>query len=449
MWARRIQERSPKPQVDEKRVSILSPLSPKGRHDLMAPTRSATSVNAGSYLSMAINAHGQLVWWGGDSVGATQLAAKARTAIVEVSDDHTQTKLAEQSAARGLDYEPALLKLWIPRAGAVVQVSAGGRHGVLLLESGDVFTFGENTYGQLGTGDFIPVTTPRAVDFFRVSRTRCAEVAAGRMHSLAIDTQGVVYSWGQGQNGALGLRSLDDCLTPTPVELLGQTESLKKLGHVISISASDHSIAITSRGTVYAWGLGSSGQLGLGDTRSHRKPRLIGGMHDAHVIGASCGHEHTLLLTRDGTAFSFGQGSSGQLGHGVREAELQPRAIAALEAKGRVAQVAAGGSHSLFLLENGTVQSCGASAFGALGQGGFVKEALVPREITGGYGIEKVMAVAAGFLHSIVVTIVGQTFAFGANSSLQLGETRHAYSSVPRLVYGLHAQTARDVSRFA
>jgi len=269
------------------------------------------------------------------------------------------------------------------------------------------------------------------------------------MHTLAIDTQGVVYAWGMGKHGALGQRSLEDRMVPTPVEVLGHAESLKKVGHAISIAASDHSIAVTSRGTVYAWGLGTSGQLGLGDKLSHRKPRLIEGMREWHVIGASCGHEHTLLLTRDGVAFSFGQSMSGQLGHGAREAESVPRAVGTLQSKGRIAQVAAGGSHSLFLLEDGTVYSCGSSAFGALGQGGSTKEALVPKDLSGGFGIEKVMAISAGFLHSIVVTMVGQTFTFGANSWLQLGDTIHAYSSVPRLVYGLHAQTARDIYRLA
>ncbi|KAG8462167.1 hypothetical protein KFE25_011617 [Diacronema lutheri] len=398
----------------------------------LAPSPSARVVSAGSYFTMAINAHGQLVWWGGDPLGAQQLAAKRTAAVADAADDD-----APPAQQRTVATDQALHTLWIPRTGRVVQVSAGGRHGALLLDTGAVFTFGENAHGQLGTGDRLPVTSPRAVETLRAARLRCHEVAAGRLHTLAIDEEGLVLAWGCGRHGALGQRSLDDALAPVRVEHLGVAAGVKVSGRVVTLAASDHCLAVTESGAVYAWGLGHSGQLGCGDERSHRRPRRIEALKHVFVVGVSAGHAHSLVLTSSGDAFAFGRGTSGQLGRAGMGSSSLP-VMVELSLGVQVAQVAAGGDHSLLLTTEGVVCTCGSGAFGVLGQGGTAPSETA-RPILIGFGLESAAAVSAGFLHSVLVTAVRQTFTFGSNASLQLGETMHAYSSIPRLVYGLLA----------
>lgn len=404
---------------------------------------SARIVSAGSYFSMAINVHGQLVWWGGDPFGAQQLAAKLTAAAPE---DPTEDGGAVP-LSRSVSLDTTLLKLWIPRSGRVVQVSAGGRHGVLLLDTGDVLTFGENESGQLGTGDHLPVASPRAVEALRVARLRCTEVSAGRVHTLVIDEAGTLLAWGSGQNGALGRASLDDALAPVRVELLGSAASLKKTGRIVSVSASDHCLAVTENGELFAWGNGRDGQLGCGDLRSHRRPRRVDPLRHVRAVAVSAGHAHSLVLTSTGEVYAFGRGSSGQLGRAVAQSSSLPVRVE-LNPPVAIAQVAAGGDHSLFLTVDGLVLTCGSGEFGVLGQGGTAPN-YTPQRIAAGFGLDKVTAIAAGFLHSIVVSEVRQTFTFGSNASLQLGEVAHAYSSVPRLVYGLLAADAGPRTRRA
>ncbi|KAJ1622285.1 regulator of chromosome condensation 1/beta-lactamase-inhibitor protein II, partial [Pavlovales sp. CCMP2436] len=293
----------------------------------------------------------------------------------------------------------------------VVQVSAGGRHGVLLLDTGDVLTYGENGHGQLGNGDRLPIASPRAVNALRAERVRCVAVAAGRMHTLAVDESGALLAWGFGKNGATGQRSLEDALTPVKIELRGSTAGSANPGRVQTVACSDHCLAVTADGAVYAWGLGASGQLGFGDLLSHSKPRRVEALREVRAVGVSTGHSHSLVLSEAGAVFAFGRGTSGQLG---RKVHCPPPFFSFF------LQVAAGGDHSLLLGVNGVVFTFGSGDFGVLGQGGTLPSP-TPKKISAGLGIERVTAISAGFLHSIVVTVVRQTFTFGSNSSLQLG----------------------------
>jgi len=391
-------------------------------------------ISAGSYFSMAISTHGQLVWWGGDPLGAQQMAQRLADDLVDNAAKRFERAAAKATSSLAADQSP--LKVWIPRTGRVVQVSAGGRHGVLLLDTGDVLTYGENGHGQLGNGDRLPIASPRAVNALRAERVRCVAVAAGRMHTLAVDESGALLAWGFGKNGATGQRSLEDALTPVKIELRGSTAGSANPGRVQTVACSDHCLAVTADGAVYAWGLGASGQLGFGDLLSHSKPRRVEALREVRAVGVSTGHSHSLVLSEAGAVFAFGRGTSGQLGRKVLESSALPVPVEMPPNQAAIAQVAAGGDHSLLLGVNGVVFTFGSGDFGVLGQGGTLPSP-TPKKISAGLGIERVTAISAGFLHSIVVTVVRQTFTFGSNSSLQLGETLHAYSSVPRLVYGL------------
>ena len=120
-----------------------------------------------------------------------------------------------------------------------------------------------------------------------------------------------LYTWGWGSDGQLGLEDREEEDRPLMVASLGP-----EAGHVTVIAAGHkHSACITVRGHLYTWGRGNSGQLGHGDKRERTQPQRVEGIGEVSVVAA--GQYHTLAATTDGKLWSWGQGSSGQLGHGL------------------------------------------------------------------------------------------------------------------------------------
>lgn len=91
-------------------------------------------------------------------------------------------------------------KVTIPTASPIIQIACGLHHTVALTQNGDVFTFGSNQYGQLGTGDLLPYSGPVQVKLNSV----IVQVAAGSNHTVLLSSRGVVYTFGNHLKGQLG-----------------------------------------------------------------------------------------------------------------------------------------------------------------------------------------------------------------------------------------------------
>lgn len=91
-------------------------------------------------------------------------------------------------------------KVSIPTASPIIQIACGLHHTVALTQNGDVFTFGSNQYGQLGTGDLLPYSGPVQVKLNSV----IIQVAAGSNHTVLLSSRGVVYTFGNHLKGQLG-----------------------------------------------------------------------------------------------------------------------------------------------------------------------------------------------------------------------------------------------------
>ncbi|XP_048366402.1 E3 ISG15--protein ligase Herc6-like [Sphaerodactylus townsendi] len=115
------------------------------------------------------------------------------------------------------------------------------------------------------------------------------------------------------------------------------------------ICGKDHSLAICSNGSVFSWGAGTFGQLGTGELKDRLIPKKIDGLSTFKVIQVACGHYHSIALTKDGRVFSWGQNIYGQLGIGKEvSSHGRPQHVTALDGI-PLAQVAAGGAHSFAL----------------------------------------------------------------------------------------------------
>ncbi len=262
------------------------------------------------------------------------------------------------------------------------RVSGGAFHSLAIGANGQVFAWGDNSYGQAGDGSrlerYVPVPVPGLSGVFGI--------AAGGFHSLALTQGGSVLAWGDNQNGQLGQNSTLDSTTP---------ETVSGLSNVVEIAAGYmFSLALKSDGTVWAWGANESGQLGNGTAGDQLKPVQIPGL--SGIIAIAAGSAFGLALKNDGTVWAWGDNQFGQLGTGDSVPRLIPAQVEGLNG---VLNVSGGGNHSLALKNDGTVWAWGDNRAGQLGTGN-TDEQLRPVQVQGLAGVQQI---SAGYMYSLAL----------------------------------------------
>eukprot|EP01133_Synstelium_polycarpum_P008173 gene8173-9607_t len=330
------------------------------------------------------------------------------------------------------------------------EIACGSNHTVFITKGGDVYTMGANGSGQLGHGDLMDhVFSPirRFALLKALSGDFAIKAAAGKDFTLVVTREGILYSWGIGDQGQLGLGDLSESieLENDPLQLLmfNKTTMRKKgstcrapLDNVLQPSprqihslhgivitqiacGAHHSMALTKDGVVYSFGANAHGQLGIGTTVNSHLPTRITTLPPIQLI--ACGSAHSLALSsQEESLYSWGKGSDGQLGLDSRETHLQPVCIKSFIKMGdAIVSIACGHYHSVALTTFHEVYSWGFSA--ALGLQGHPKEALEPRLVSSLLG-QNVINVSCGFSHTLVSTDKGECFSFGVGEYGQLGE---------------------------
>jgi len=169
----------------------------------------------------------------------------------------------------------------------------------------------EEFEGLLGHGEGVTqLNTPTRLPS-TLGGERAVSVSAGDFHSLALTADGAVWSWGWGDESRLGHG--DEQL----VQLLPKKVEALAGERVVAVSAGDcHSLALTADGAAWSWGYGEDGQLGHGDWQDQLLPKKVEAFAGQHVVAVSVGGTHSLALTADGAVWSWGWGTYGKLGHG-------------------------------------------------------------------------------------------------------------------------------------
>jgi alpha-tubulin suppressor-like RCC1 family protein len=320
----------------------------------------------------------------------------------------------------------------------VVAVSAGSEHSLALCSDGTVAAWGRGGGGRLGNGSTTSSSVPVMVSQIGVlSGKTVVEVSAGGGHNLALCSDGRVAAWGLNSSGQLGNGSTADIYVPVFINQAGVLSGKT----VVAVSAGGvHSLALCSDGTVAAWGLNSSGQLGNGSTTNSSVPVLVdqtGVLSGKIVVAVSAGGSHNLALCSDGTLVAWGYNGDGQLGNGSTTNTSVPVLVkqsGVLSGK-KVVGVSAGNRHSLALCSDGTVAAWGGNWIGQLGNGSTTSSSVpVMVNQTGALSGKTVVDVSSGADHSLALCSDGTVAAWGLNSSGQLGNASTAYSSVPVLV---------------
>jgi len=131
---------------------------------------------------------------------------------------------------------------------------------------------------------------------------------------------------------------------------------------VLAAAGFNHSVLVTVAGTLWTWGDGCSGRLGLGDRDQRLKPVLVGGHETfgSHVVTAACGSAHTLAVTKEGSLWAWGYGAGGRLGSKDNKSRLVPTRVKAQHfGNARVCQISAGSVHSTAMTEDGGLWTFG------------------------------------------------------------------------------------------
>jgi len=204
----------------------------------------------------------------------------------------------------------------------VIGAATGLYHTAVWTEAGELFTFGNGLYGQLGHGGARYAPVPRLVG--ALAGKKVVGASTGYFHTAVWTEAGELFTFGLGQFGKLGHGGAEDELVPKLVEALAGKK-------VVGASAGGkHTVVWTEAGELFTFGDGGQGRLGHGGTQNELVPRLVGALAGKKVIDAAGGGHHTAVWTEAEELFTFGDGGHGRLGHGGTQNELAPRLVEAL-----------------------------------------------------------------------------------------------------------------------
>ncbi|MEI7620912.1 MAG: fibronectin type III domain-containing protein [Candidatus Moraniibacteriota bacterium] len=342
---------------------------------------------------------------------------------------HSQTKTRSSGANGRVDLG----------YGGIAAVASGLGHSLLLNSDNTVWAWGENGSGQLGDNTQTARLTPVQVrDSAGSSYLVGVEaLAVGNNHSLALASDGTVWAWGDGASGQLGGGNNSASLLPSKVKNVDGTSQLTE---VLAIATGNgFSMALKKDGTVWTWGLNDKGQLGVGTNTNTNLPVQVTSLAQVSTISAGVDSKTALVVTADGTVWTWGDGSLGQLGNGSSLDSKVPVQVTGLTG---VSNVSGGKNMSLALKNDKTVWSWGTNVDGELGDG-TNNSSNTPVAVL---NLTNVNSISAASTHSLAIKTDNTVWSWGNNNKGQLGDGTVSRKNAPVQVVGLGAGTLVSVA---
>jgi alpha-tubulin suppressor-like RCC1 family protein len=323
----------------------------------------------------------------------------------------------------------------IALSGGVARMAVGSGHSLAVTTSGSLYAFGSNEFGQLGTavnsGTKTPNPTPERV-VLPGQVGAVTQVAAGGYHSLVVTESGQLYAFGLNHSGQLGTTAGSESYSPNPVPVLVTLPG--QVGGVVQVAAgSFHSLALTASGQLYGFGdnfyaqAGTTTGNGTGDANPTPALVMLPGQVGA-ITDIAAGNYDGMALTASGQLYTFGINYYGKLGRPDNVGTIKPNlpAPAILPASaGGVTLVGDGGSHTLVETTSGQLYAFGFNSHGQVGAPPSNDTAPVPVALPD-HAQGVVTHLAAGQRHSVIVMSSGAAYAFGSNRYGQLGSKVNA-----------------------
>jgi alpha-tubulin suppressor-like RCC1 family protein len=388
------------------------------------------NISAGASVAFATKTDGTLWTWGANTVGMlglgdvvsrsspTQIGTLATWASVVSGADksvsfavrtdgtlwawgyNTVADLALGDLAhRSSPTQVGTLATW-----SKVTTGWGNTRSVLLLKTdGTLWSWGGNQYGS-GLGDVVARSSPVQIGV----ATNWVDVGAGYGNlALANSVQFTLWSWGNNYSGYAGFLGLQDTVwRSSPV----QVGALTTWSAVARTSGSGH--AVKTDGSMWSWGVNSSGRLGQGNVTDRSSPTQVGTLMTwASVAGGS---GSVIAIKTDQTMWSWGRGSNGALGSGATTSRSSPVQVGT-RAIWRLAS--AGTDHGHAIDTSGRIWSWGLATNGATGRGTTTANSSPVQIGT----LTTWASVSSGKFHSLALKADSTLWAWGINTAGQLG----------------------------
>lgn len=307
-------------------------------------------------------------------------------------------------------------KFKITAAGAYVprfeKIYAGLNHACGLNNTGDVYCWGKNDYGQLGNG-----ISSAGITHFpqRINLTGITKLALGAYHTCALTTDNKLICWGLNDNGQLGNGTNTNILSPNPATpiLTSITDMTAGIAHTCAIDVS---------GAVKCWGNGANYQLGLGSPASQNIPTMTSITSNAEKIVAGAFSNVTCAKMTDGLLKCWGNNTNGQLGIGTNTTQPSIVNVTGLPEPSPLG--VAVGQQAVCIIRNngaGNVRCWGGGTSGQLGNGLSTSQNM-PSLSSDVIGLDGVVSIKGNSDHFCALTNTKELKCWGFNADSQLGD---------------------------
>ena len=431
-----------------------------GSTDRLSPIQIGTlsnwsSINTGEAASFSIKTDGTLWSWGAASEGQLGLNTTTLTNISSPVQMGTLSDWTQIGGGRTHTVaENTIGQLWAwgfngfgqlgrgdtTNTSSPVQVIggssdapvfkqiSGSASNLMLTTQGAIWSCGINSYGQLGHGDRVNKSTPVQIG----TLSNWNQVSINALSAAAVKTDGTLWTWGWNANGELGLNDTTDRSSPVQVGSLSDWSQVSTGGTI-------QTLAIKTDGTLWAWGSGSNGQLGLSSTTSFASPVQVG--TESYWAKVSTGGLHTLAIKTDGTLWSWGSNSFGQLGQSNLTNRSSPVQVGILS---NWTSISAGITQSVAINSN-TLYSWGNNSWGQLGLSD-VTHRYTPVQVG---ALSNWSNINCGFLFTTALKTDGTLWAWGNNSYGGLAQSNQTHRLSPVQIGTLSNWTAINSQGYA
>jgi alpha-tubulin suppressor-like RCC1 family protein len=337
----------------------------------------AQTISAGAFCSFAVCSDNTVKAWGWNSGG-------------QLGDNTTIDRLTPVQV-NGL--------------AGVIKIACGGSHSLALKNDGTVWAWGSNGSGQLGDNTIVDRHSPVQV----LGLTEIVAIACGESHSFAVKNDGSLWAWGDNTEGKLGDSTNVD--RHVPVLVHGLT------GIIAVDGGAFHSLALRIDGTVWAWGSNYEGEAGNSDSINVENWIPVQ-VSMSNVKAIACGSYFCLALKNDSTLWGWGEDSAGELGDSIHTYYGDAYIPIPVSQISGITSVGTGAMHTLVVKNNGTAWSCGYNSSGQLGMGSAALDTALLVQMV---GLTNVISVTSEAWHSLVLESNGTLWTCGSNNNGELG----------------------------
>nr|CAD1840032.1 unnamed protein product [Ananas comosus var. bracteatus] len=287
--------------------------------------------------------------------------------------------LGEESGGRlghGMDSDASHPKLVDALANTNIELLACGEyHTCAVTLSGELYTWGDGTFnlGLLGHGNQVSHWAPKRVNG-PLEGLHVSSISCGPWHTAVVTSAGQLFTFGDGTFGALGHGDRKSSLIPREVESLRGLRTVRAAcgvwhtAAVVEVMVGSSNLSNCSSGKIFTWGDGDKGRLGHGDREPRLVPTCVAALVEPNFCQVACGHSLTVALTTSGHVFTMGSNVYGQLGNPQADGKL-PVLVEGKLFRNFVEEISCGAYHVAVLTSRTEVYTWGKGANGRLGHG--------------------------------------------------------------------------------